>query len=292
MSHALVKLLGGEAPWLMGVINATPDSFSDGGLLTTPEVAVARARQLAADGAAIVDIGGEATGPHATPVDAATELLRIEPIVAALAGEMVLSIDTYHARTAARCLELGARVINDVSAARAEPEIADVVKEHRAILVMMHAKDGPLPHPTDTPARYGDVARDIADWLVRRVDWALGRGLKLDQLVLDPGMGQFVSLDPVDSWRLLANLVAVVDRVAPVPVLIGVSRKGFLDVPLEERDALSQLVATVAAYRGAAVIRTHDVKMAGQFLTGWRRLGLALPARDRLRIAEGREVGG
>ena len=282
MTHRLVTLLPGRAPWLMGILNVTPDSFSDGGRFLDPAAAVAQARRLTAQGAAVIDVGGESTAPGSTPLDDVSELARIEPVVTALAADTVLSIDTYHARTAARCLELGARIVNDTSAGRAEPGIGAVVREHDAVLVLMHAKDGPLPHATGHGVVYEDVVREVGDWLVSRVDWALGQGLILDQLVVDPGMGRFVSLEPQDSWRLLDGFAALAERVAPVPVMIGTSRKGFLGVEPAALEAVSQLTATVAAYRGAALIRTHDVGLARQFLATWRRLRLALPAASRL----------
>jgi dihydropteroate synthase len=276
--HRLAELLGTPTPWIMGVLNVTPDSFADGGLFLSPEAAEAQARRLAADGAAIIDIGGESTAPGSQAIGWAEELARIEPVVRALAASHLLSIDTYHARTAARCLELGARIVNDVSAGRAEPEIADVAAEHGAVLVMMYAKDGPLPHATDRPVVYQDVTAEIGDWLAARIDWALSRGLTAEQLVVDPGMGRFVSLDPADSWRLLAGMERLVARLAPVPVLVGTSRKGFLGVPLEERDPVSQLTGLLAVQKGAAIVRTHNARMMRQFLdvaalTGMREAG-------------------
>jgi dihydropteroate synthase len=276
--HRLVELLGTPAPWIMGVLNVTPDSFADGGLFLSPEAAEAQARRLAADGAAIIDIGGESTAPGSQAIGWEEELARIEPVVRALAASHLISIDTYHARTAARCLELGARIVNDVSACRAEPEIADVVAEHGAVLVMMYAKDGPLPHATDRPVVYQDVTAEIGDWLAARIDWALSHGLTAEQLVVDPGMGRFVSLDPADSWRLLAGMERLVARLAPVPVLVGTSRKGFLGVPLEERDPVSQLTGLLAVQKGAAIVRTHNARMMRQFLdvaalTGMREAG-------------------
>lgn len=270
----LATLLDHPAPWLMGVLNLTPDSFSDGGRYATPELALQRAQALAAEGADILDVGGESTAPGAKPLSWADELTRIEPTVAALAPVLTLSIDTYHARTAARCLELGARLINDVSAARAEPEIADVVREHAATLILMYAKDSPLPHATDAPRTYRDVALEIADWLRSRVDWALSRGLTQDQLVVDPGISRFISVDPADSWRLLHDFHRLTERLRPIPVLIGTSRKGFLGVPLPERDPVSQLTALHAVQRGASLVRTHDVRMMRQFLEADARMSV------------------
>lgn len=278
MQHRLVKLLGQPAPWLMGVVNVTPDSFTDGGRYLVPPAALAHAREMLAHGAHILDLGGESTAPGSRPITSEEELLRIEPVVRMLAGEAVLSIDTYHAATAARGIELGARVVNDVSALRADPEMAAVVRDLGPVLVMMHAKDGPLPHATDRPAHYRDVVREVGDWLAARVDAALAAGIDADQLVLDPGWGKFLSLDPMASWELLARFEELVARFTPIPLLVGTSRKGFLGVPLAERDPLSQLTGLVAAEKGAAVVRTHDVKMAAQFLTAAERMRRQLPA--------------
>ena len=283
MPHRLVKLLGPDAPWLMGVLNVTPDSFTDGGRYLEPSAAVDHARQLIADGADLLDVGGESTAPGSRPITSEAELERIEPVVRALAQDTVLSIDTYHAVTAARCLQLGARVINDVSALRADPEMAAVVRDLRPVLVMMHAKDGPLPHATDRPVRYDDVVQDVSDWLAQRVDAALAVGIHQDQLVLDPGWGKFLSLEPAHSWEMLARFDELVARLSPIPVMVGISRKGFFGLPMAERDPLSQLTSLVAAEKGAALIRTHHARMAAQFLDAARRMRLPLPAAERYR---------
>lgn len=282
MPTTALKLLPPPAPWIMGVLNVTPDSFSDGGRHLTVAAAVAQARAMLADGAHLLDIGGEATSPGTGPLDSADELARIEPIVAALAGEAVLSIDTYHAATAARCLELGARIVNDVSALRADPVMADVVREHAAVLVMMHAKDGPLPHATDKPKHYNDVVREIGDFLEERVEHALARGIVAERLVLDPGWGRFVSLDPAHSFELLRRFDELVERFRPIPLLVGTSRKGFLGVPMADRDAVSQLTAIVAIARGALLVRTHAPRMMRQFVDIAGIIGLTMarpPAR-------------
>ena len=279
MRHRLVNLLGGGAPWLMGVVNVTPDSFSDGGRHLAADAAVAHGRQLVVDGADLLDLGGESTAPGSRPITSDEELRRLEPVVRALAGEAVLSIDTYHAATAERCIMLGASVINDVSALRADPEMVAIVRDLRPVLVMMHAKDGPLPHATDRPAHYGDVVRDVADWLSARVDVALKAGIDADQIVVDPGWGKFLSLEPDHSWEMLARFEELVARLTPIPVLVGTSRKGFFGVPLAERDPVSQLSALVAAEKGAALLRTHNVGMAAQFVAAAERMGRPLPAR-------------
>ncbi|HMR31312.1 MAG TPA: dihydropteroate synthase [Geminicoccaceae bacterium] len=274
MPSTALDLLPPSAPWIMGVLNVTPDSFSDGGRYAAVDAAVVQARTMLAEGACCLDIGGEATSPGTAPLDAAEELARIEPIVARLAGEAVLSIDTYHASTAARCLELGARIVNDVSALRADPAMADVVREHAAVLVMMHAKDGPLPHASDRPRYYGDVVREIGDFLQERVDHALARGIRPERLVLDPGWGRFVSLDPAHSFELLRRFDELAERFHPIPLLVGTSRKGFLGVPMADRDPVSQLTALAAIGRGARFVRTHAPRMMCQFLDTAGKAGL------------------
>lgn len=278
MPHRLVKLLGSPAPWVMGVVNVTPDSFSDGGRYAEAPAALAHARALLADGAHLLDIGGESTAPGSAPITSEAELARIEPVVRALAREAVLSIDTYHAATARRCLELGAQIVNDVSALRADPGMAEVVRDLGAVLVLMHAKDGPLPHATNRPARYDDVVHDVGDWLARRIDVALRAGIPQERLVADPGWGRFLSLEPAHSWEMLARFDELVARLRPIPLLVGISRKGLLGVPLADRDPLSQLASLAAVQKGAALIRTHQPRMAGQFLEAARRLRLPLPA--------------
>jgi dihydropteroate synthase len=276
-------LIAEPAPWIVGVVNVTPDSFTDGGRFLEPAAAIAHGRRLLADGAHLLDLGGESTAPGSRPLDDATELARVEPVVAALAGEAVLSIDTYHARTAARCLAMGARMINDVSALRADPAMAEVVREHGCHLVMMHAKDGPLPHAGDAPRLYADVVREVGDFLAARVEHALARGIAQERLVLDPGWGRFVSLEPADSWRLLERFATLAERFTPIPLLVGTSRKGFLGVPMAERDPLSQLTALVAVTRGARYARTHDPRQMRQFLDAGRRMGMSLAQAPKAR---------
>lgn len=278
MSATARSLVPGPPPWIMGVLNVTPDSFTDGGRFLAVEVAIAQGRALLADGAQLLDIGGESTAPGARPLAADVELARIEPVVQALAAAgALLSIDTYHAATAARCLALGAAVINDVSALRGDPALAAVVREHQAVLVMMHAKDGPLPHATDRPRLYRDVVAEIGDFLAARVDHALAQGIAAERLVLDPGWGKFISLEPADSFHLLEGFARLAQRFAPIPLLVGLSRKGFLGLPLAERDPVSQLLSLVAVTRGALYVRSHAPRMMRQFVEAARRAGLALP---------------
>lgn len=261
---------------LMGVVNVTPDSFSDGGRFIDRAAAIRQALALVDAGADLVDIGGESTAPTAAPVGPEIEQARILPVIEALARRVPLSIDTFRAATARACLERGASVINDVSALRAEPEIAQIVKEYGARLVMMHSKEADgTPHATDRPHGYSDLIQGVGDFLARQVDTALQAGVAQDRLVLDPGWGKFLSIDPADSWLLLARFDELVERFAPIPLMVAASRKGFLGGKLAERDPVSALTAAVAVARGAAWVRAHDVAMTGTFLDASDRLDLA-----------------
>lgn len=282
MKRDLVTLLGGPPPWIMGILNVTPDSFSDGGRYYEAAAAIAAGRRMREEGAAVVDVGGESTAPGSRPITAEEEQRRLLPVVAALAPNLPLSIDTYRASTARRCLELGAVMVNDVSALRADPDLARVVADHGAALVLMHAKDAPLPHVTDRPAVYRDIVAEIGDFLLRRAEVALAAGVREELLLLDPGWGRFISLDPKDSFQLLRELPRLVERLRPFPVVVGVSRKGFLGGDLEERDALSQFLAVDAIEKGAALVRTHNVRLLRRFLRAASELGRRLPAGFRI----------
>lgn len=259
----------------MGVCNVTPDSFSDGGKFLEPAAALAELRRISAAGAHIADIGGEATGPKSRPIPAEEEIARIAPILEAAAGEapIPISVDTYKAKTARFALERGAKMINDVSALRAEPELADAVRDHAAFLVMMFAKGrGPLPHANEEPAAFKDVVEDVAAFLSRRIELAVKCGVPENRIIVDPGMGKFLSNDAEDSWRLLSRLDELCEKLRPFPVLIGTSRKGFLGGKLADRDPISQLTALEAVEKGAQIIRTHRPDMAQDFLAVLKHL--------------------
>ena len=263
---ALQKLLGSPPPWLAGVLNVTPDSFSDGGLFAEAEAALRQGLALLDAGAQLIDIGGESTGPGRSAVTAAEELRRIEALVAQLAPRCFVSIDTYKTQTARRCLELGARMINDVSALRAEPDLARIVAEHEAFIVLMYSKEaGTHPHATRQEKEYEDVVSDACTFLEQRVEYALACGIKKERIVIDPGMGGFISPEAAYSWKLLAGLQQIKERFVDFALMIGTSRKGFLGGPLSERDASSQLTAFAAFLKGADIIRTHNVSMAAEF---------------------------
>jgi dihydropteroate synthase len=247
------------SPSVMGVVNVTPDSFSDGGLALRPDAAAACAYGFLEEGAAIVDIGGESTRPGAEPVPVDEELRRVEPVLEALAGEP-LSIDTSKAQVARRALEAGALMVNDVTALRGDPEVAGVVAEGDAYLCLMHMLGEPRTMQDDP--RYEDVVSDVASFLEERLAFAVGAGIPEEHICLDPGIGFGKTVE--HNLQLLGRLEEIV--ALGRPVLVGASRKRFLGRVLGDPDALTGPVAAgvamaVLAYeRGASIFRVHDVR--------------------------------
>ena len=265
-------LRGRASPLLMGVLNATPDSFSDGGRFDGPDALAEAARRMAAEGATIVDLGGESTRPGALPVDAATELSRVVPVLERLRGEMPLSIDTRRASVAREALDLGAVLVNDVTAAR-DPEMLPLVAARGAGIVLMHMKGDPATMQ-DSP-RYEDVVREVEDFLLARAEDAAAAGVPRDRILVDPGIGFGKTLP--DNLALLAALPRLAAH--GWPVVLGVSRKRFLGeltgrAVHERRDGTTAAVA-LAAFHGAAVLRVHDVA----------------PARDAVAVARAYRQG-
>lgn len=249
---------------VFGILNVTPDSFSDGGAYLTPEDAEQHAHSLVIDGADVIDVGAEATGRGSKPISLEEEMARLKPVVDALAGAVSLSIDTYKAKVAAYCLERGAQFINDVSALRADPEMIAVLRDLRAPVILMHAKDGPLPHASELPRDYKNVVLEIRDFLARRIDFALDSGLNESQLIVDPGMGRFVSQDDKYSWEILERFGEF--AALGFPLMIGTSRKGFLGGEVSERDKASAETSVKAVKQGATYVRTHNPKLLRESL--------------------------
>jgi dihydropteroate synthase len=240
----------------MGVVNVTPDSFSDGGVHADRDVAAAAARQMHADGAAIVDVGGESTRPGSDGVTAEEELRRVVPVLELLAGEVPVSIDTSKSEVARRALELGAELVNDVTAFRADPGLAEVCAEHRAYVCLMHMRGEPRTMQDDP--RYDDVASEVAAFLEQRLAFAVAHGVAEERVCLDPGIGFGKTVEHnLELVRRLDVLLAL-----GRPVLIGFSRKSSLRRLTGSDDLLAASVAAaVAAYeRGAWILRVHDVR--------------------------------
>jgi dihydropteroate synthase len=243
---------------IMGIVNVTPDSFSDGGRFLAADDAIAQGRRLTAEGADLLDVGGESTRPGAEPVPEAEELRRVLPVVEALAEEgAAVSIDTVKAAVARAALDAGARFVNDVTAFRGDPEMASLVAESGAECCLMHMKGEPRTMQDDP--RYGDVVAEVKAFLEERMSFAIGEGVAEERIVLDPGIGFGKTVE--HNLELLRRLDAIV--ALGRPVVVGASRKAFLG-RLTGRDAGDRVAATVAANvlaleRGASVFRVHDV---------------------------------
>jgi dihydropteroate synthase len=250
---------GSERTLVMGIVNVTPDSFSDGGRFVDPDAAVDHARRLIEDGADIVDVGGESTRPGSDPVPADEERRRVIPVVERLAAapSVPVSIDTRKAEVAAAALEAGAAIVNDVSAGR-DPEMFDVVRERGAAMVLMHMKGD--PKTMQEAPRYEDVVGEVHEFLRERIEAAAFAGVDPERIAIDPGIGFGKDLE--QNLRLMHRIDALLDLGRPV--VVGPSRKRFigalLDLPENERvEGTAAAVAWMVA-RGAHVVRVHDVK--------------------------------
>jgi dihydropteroate synthase len=246
-------------PSVMGVVNVTPDSFSDPGVNFDPDDAVASARRMLAEGAAIVDVGGESTRPGAEAVSVDEELRRVVPVLEQLAGAP-MSIDTSKAEVARKALELGAELVNDVTALRGDPALAGVVAESDAYLCLMHMQGEPRTMQADP--RYDDVVSEVAAFLEKRLAVAVAAGIAEERICLDPGIGFGKTVE--HNFELVRRL----DELTALrrPVVVGFSRKSSLGKLLGDPQATTGSVAAsvgaaVAAYeRGATILRVHDVR--------------------------------
>jgi dihydropteroate synthase len=246
-------------PSVMGVVNVTPDSFSDGGVNLAPDAAIATARRMLDDGAAIVDVGGESTRPGAGDVPVDEELRRVVPVLGRMAGAPV-SIDTSKAEVARQALALGAELVNDVTALRGDPALASVVAEAGAYVCLMHMRGEPRTMQTDPV--YDDVVSDVKAFLEERLAFAVAAGIREELVCLDPGIGFGKTAEHnFELVRRLAELVAI-----GRPVVVGFSRKSSLGRVLGDPAATTGTLAAsvgaaVAAYdRGATILRVHDVR--------------------------------
>jgi dihydropteroate synthase len=254
-------------PLVMGVVNVTPDSFYDGGRYTLPEMAIAHALTLVEQGADIIDIGGESTRPGADPVAENEELTRVIPVVEGLARKATIpiSIDTTKSRVAARALECGASIVNDVTALRGDPAMASVIARSNAAVVLMHMQG--TPQTMQRSPQYVDVGADVLQFLDERVQIALQVGIARTNIILDPGFGfgKLIS----HNLELLKGLSAF--TVLNYPLLVGLSRKGFIGTivgkPVDDREWGTAAAIALAVDRGAHIVRVHDVAMAIDVVT-------------------------
>ena len=255
------SLTFGPDPVLMGVLNVTPDSFSDGGEFFGVEPAVAQAEKMFDEGAQVIDVGGESTRPGSEPVSPEEELRRVLPVIEGMVSarpDSIVSIDTYRSSVAEAALDAGARAVNDVTAL-GDPRMAGLMAERGCPIILMHMLGEPKSmqqHP-----RYEDVVREVRDFLAERAQQAIRAGVQLENIILDPGIG--FGKTPEHNLRLLKRLDSLVEL--GFPVLVGVSRKSFLGKITGSEDPKSRLFGTVAANvlayeRGASLFRVHDVR--------------------------------
>ncbi len=259
-----------DRPVLMGIVNVTPDSFSDGGLYDSTEGAIVRAAELAAGGADIVDVGGESTRPGSDPVAEGDELGRVLPVLEGLAGlQAAVSIDTRKASVARAAARAGATIFNDVSALTYDPDSLAAAAETGLSVILMHAKGEPKTMHLDP--RYDDVVLEVYDYLAGRIAAAEAAGIERARIAADPGIGFGKTMD--HTLALLANLSLL--HGLGVPLLVGASRKRFIggvaggETP-QSREPGSFAVALVAAAQGAQILRVHDVEGTRQALSVWR----------------------
>jgi dihydropteroate synthase len=252
----------GPDPVLVGVLNATPDSFSDGGDFLDPERAAARAAAMLDEGAQIIDVGGESTRPGSDPVAPEEEMRRVVPVIREIIAaqpEAIISIDTYRAGTAEAALQAGASIVNDVSAMRGDPRMADLVAEARCAVILMHMLGEPKTMQRDP--RYDDVVREVRDFLAYRAERAVTAGVAEENIILDPGIGFGKTLE--HNLALLRHLDSLVEL--GFPVLVGASRKTFIGRITGVEAARERVFGTVAANviacsQGATFFRVHDVQ--------------------------------
>jgi dihydropteroate synthase len=251
---------------LMGVVNVTPDSFSDGGQFLDPAAAIEHGRQLVADGAGILDVGGESTRPGANPVPEDEELRRVQPVIAELAGDGAeVSIDTSKAAVAAAALDAGAAIVNDVTALRGDPEMAALCADRGPTVVLMHMLG--TPRTMQDEPRYGDVVDEVKAFLAERLRAALAAGIAEQRVWLDPGIG--FGKTAAHNFELLRRLGEL--RELGRPLVVGTSRKSFIGgadgSPPDERIGGTIASSVLAAAEGADVLRVHDVAEVRQALT-------------------------
>lgn len=252
------RFIIGPRLWLMGILNVTPDSFYDGGRFLDEEKAISRALELAAQGIDILDIGGESSRPGSEPIPAEEELKRVLPVIKTIRPRVkcLLSIDTTKAVVAKAALEEGVEIINDISALRADPEMSQVVAESKAGVILMHMKG--TPKTMQLNPSYQDVISEITSFFQERMAAAQEKGIKAEQIILDPGIGFGKRLE--DNLKLINGLDSFL--FLGRPLLVGISRKSFigqvLNLPPEERLEGTIASAIISFLRGASILRVHD----------------------------------
>jgi len=246
----------------MGILNLTPDSFSDGGRFDEVHTAIARVEEMIAQGADIIDIGGESTGPESVNVSAEEELKRVKPVIdmieeKKLSEKTVFSIDTYKSTVAEYALKHGFSMVNDVTALRGDTGMINVLLKYEPYIVLMYSKD-PTARTTKEVIEYDDVMAGIKTFLLERIAELVTAGFPEDKIIIDPGMGAFISYIPNYSFEVINRLKEL--KLLGFPILVSVSRKSFLGEKPEERDRASVEWSMKSIQNGAGMIRIHNVK--------------------------------
>ena len=254
-----------DKPYLMGILNVTPDSFSDGGKYLTEDLAVNHALEMINDGADIIDIGGESSRPGSEPISVDEEISRVIPVIQKILDtkpEAIISVDTYKSKVAEMALQSGAKIINDISGFTFDPEIADICAHYNAIVVLMHIKG--TPKTMQLNPVYDEVVTEIYDFLNSQVTFAKSKGIK--NIIIDPGIGFGKSVK--DNFTIIKRLKDF--KSIGCPILIGVSRKSFigktLNLEVEQRDLPTAVMEAVSIFNSARIIRTHNVKNGKQII--------------------------
>jgi dihydropteroate synthase len=254
--------------YVMGILNVTPDSFSDGARFYDLDAAIKHGMEMAEQGADIIDVGGESTRPGADTVSADEEIQRTEPVIRELSKriDIPLSIDTTKADVARRALDAGAEIVNDISALRADPEMVDVAVSYQAPVVLMHMLGSPKTMQQDIC--YDSIIEDITDFLKERIDFAINNGVERNKIIIDPGIGFGKSVGN-DNFEIIREMRSFASL--GLPVLVGPSRKAFigrlLDAEVDERDIGTLATVSIAIHNGANIVRVHNVaqtKMASK----------------------------
>ena len=253
----------------MGILNVTPDSFSDGGRFTSEQAVTRQVEQMLEDGVHIIDVGGESTRPFADPVSEVDELARVIPAIASIRRitDIPVSVDTTKAEVARQALAAGATMVNDISAMRHDPGMIEVVKGYGGSVIIMHMQGTPGDMQVDP--KYSNVVEEICAFFVERTSWMEEQGVGRDRVIIDPGIGFGKTLE--HNMEILRNVGTF--KKLGFPVLIGHSRKSFLEkllgLSMEERDCPTAVISACCAAQGADVLRVHDVRLTRQavFLT-------------------------
>lgn len=261
------KLLAQDRTLIMGVLNVTPDSFSDGGEFLSPLPAIEHAYKMIEEGADIIDIGGESSRPGSDPVSIDEEINRILPIIEELIDNISvpLSIDTYKSKVAKKALKLGVEIVNDISGLRSDPEMGKIISEYKAYVIIMHMKGTPK-NMQDDP-KYDNLLGEIIEFFNRQIQFAVNSGIQKTRIILDPGIGFGKRI--ADNFVLLNSLKMLADL--GYPLLVGPSRKSFigltLKLPPNQRVEGTSAAVTASILNGAKIVRVHDVKEMKRVVT-------------------------